>query len=246
MKKKQIINEGVNEDSSYVVKKNKKVNIFAFILCVAAAFMIWVFAMNAQNNNYTKTFDIEIEVVNKENLLTNTGLSVFGLTENKASITIQGKKTDVQKYTEKDFRAYIDLSSIDKVGYVSISVAVETPNNTVSVASLDTKSITVYADYLYSTEVPLRASSVTNNTMVMDTNVYNIKVSGPRAYVERIKTASVYIPYTDEYKEGDTVKSSDIRVFDTEKKQLSSLHMTFEPETVVVTIKKIEIKDEQQ
>ncbi|MBE6597117.1 MAG: hypothetical protein E7641_05545 [Ruminococcaceae bacterium] len=244
MKKNKNKNEVLEEDSSYVVKKSKKVNIFAFILCVIAAFFIWVYAMNAQNNNYTKTFAIEIEVVNRDSLLQNTGLSVFGLTEQKANITIQGKKTDVQKYSEKDFRAYIDLSSIEKVGYVSMSVAVETPSSAVTVASLDTQSITVYADTLYSANVPLRAACATDNTIVLGTNVYTINVSGPRAYVEKIKTASVYIPFSDEYKPDDTVKSSDIRVFDAEKKQLSSLHMTFEPETVVVSIVKVEIKDE--
>ena len=54
MKKNKNKNEVLEEDSSYVVKKSKKVNIFAFILCVIAAFFIWVYAMNAQNNNYTK------------------------------------------------------------------------------------------------------------------------------------------------------------------------------------------------
>ncbi len=240
MKKNKNKNEVLEENTSYTVRKNKKVNIFAFILCVVAAFFIWVYAMNAQNNNYTKTFAIEIEVVNRDSLLDKTGLSVFGLTEQKANITIQGKKTDVQKYSEKDFRAYIDLSTIDKVGYVSMSVAVETPSTSVTVASLDKQSITVYADTFYSANVPLRAACDTDNTIVLGTNVYTINVNGPRAYVEKIKNASVYVPFSDEYEPDDTIKSSDIRVYDAEKKQLSSLHMTFDPETVVVTVVKVE------
>ena len=35
----------------YVAKKNKKFNIFAFILCLLIAFVIWLNASNADNKN---------------------------------------------------------------------------------------------------------------------------------------------------------------------------------------------------
>lgn len=45
-KKKQ--NERVHDDGSYVVKKSKKRNIIAFILCLLIAFIIWLYASNME------------------------------------------------------------------------------------------------------------------------------------------------------------------------------------------------------
>jgi YbbR domain-containing protein len=39
------------DDSSYVAKKPKKFNIFAFILCVLIAFIIWIYASSVEEKN---------------------------------------------------------------------------------------------------------------------------------------------------------------------------------------------------
>ena len=38
------------DDGSYVVKKKRKFDIFAFIICVLVAFVIWVFAEGRAND----------------------------------------------------------------------------------------------------------------------------------------------------------------------------------------------------
>ncbi len=38
------------DDGSYVVKKNRKFDIFAFIVCVLVAFVIWVYAEGRAND----------------------------------------------------------------------------------------------------------------------------------------------------------------------------------------------------
>lgn len=43
-KRKQ--SERTHDDGSYVVKKSKRRNIVAFILCVLIAFVIWLYASN--------------------------------------------------------------------------------------------------------------------------------------------------------------------------------------------------------
>ncbi|MBQ8849951.1 MAG: hypothetical protein IJ011_06460 [Clostridia bacterium] len=39
-------NENVYDDGTYVVKKNRKESIIAFIICVLIAFAIWIYAKN--------------------------------------------------------------------------------------------------------------------------------------------------------------------------------------------------------
>jgi hypothetical protein len=46
--------EYVSDDGSYVVKKSKKSNIFAFILCVIIAFIIWLYAVSVETNEQKK------------------------------------------------------------------------------------------------------------------------------------------------------------------------------------------------
>lgn len=45
-KRKQ--NEMMSDDGTYVVKKNRKMNIVAFILCVLIAAVIWLYATNIE------------------------------------------------------------------------------------------------------------------------------------------------------------------------------------------------------
>lgn len=56
-KRKQ--NQFARDEESHVTKKNKKFNIFAFILCVLIAFVIWLNASNAETNDKETTIVIE-------------------------------------------------------------------------------------------------------------------------------------------------------------------------------------------
>lgn len=239
MKKEIEHNEQMDMSASDMGTKKKKFNIFAFVLCVIAAFMIWIFVMNTQNSTYTKTFAISIEVINEEKLLQNSGLTIFGAPEKQANITIQGKKIDIQKYSEKDFRAYIDVSSITEKGNHPVSVVVETPTNIVTVMAIDPKTITVYADKLESTDVSLEAYCQNGEEKyILSTEDVALKVTGPATYVEKIAKAKIRIPSAS-YNVGDTVLSSDIELYDAKSKQLSRLYMTFDPEEIKVIIKEI-------
>lgn len=42
--------QSARDEASYGAKKNKKFNIFAFILCVLIAFVIWLYASNLEDN----------------------------------------------------------------------------------------------------------------------------------------------------------------------------------------------------
>ena len=56
-KRKQ--NQSAREDSNRAEKRDNKFNIFAFILCVLIAFVIWLNASNAEDNNKETTIVIE-------------------------------------------------------------------------------------------------------------------------------------------------------------------------------------------
>ena len=46
-KRKQ--NENIEDDGNYVVPKNRKMNLFAFIVCLLVALIVWIYATNTEN-----------------------------------------------------------------------------------------------------------------------------------------------------------------------------------------------------
>ena len=56
MRKKKL-NIEEHDDGSYIVKKSRKSNILAFILCVLIAFVIWAYAVNKEQKIAEETAD---------------------------------------------------------------------------------------------------------------------------------------------------------------------------------------------
>ena len=232
-----------SDDGGYVVKKNKKLNIVALIVCVVVSFCIWLYVMNTQNNDYTKTFTITVEAINAERLEDETGLSVFGMSETQASVTISGKKSDIQKYTERDFRAYIDVSAIDQTGYASLNVAVELPTSDVKLMTVEPQKVTVYADRMQTKTIDLVAycnyGENDNKRFTFDKDRQPIEISGPSAFVDKIFDAQVEIPCLD-YEEGTIIPISmeSIKFHDNSEAHqvLSSLYIVLDTEQISVKV----------
>ena len=51
-------------DGSYIVKKNKRMNVLAFIGCVVLAFVIWIYVMNVKMSDNIKTFSTTLDIKN--------------------------------------------------------------------------------------------------------------------------------------------------------------------------------------
>jgi len=232
-----------NDDGSYVVKSNRKSNLVAFILCFLIAFCVWIYVMNIENGDYTKTFALSIEVVGEEELYQKTGLRVFedSSTVTVANITVQGTKVDVQKYKEQDFRAYIDVSSLTESGKASLGIHVETPTSTVKVISSDPTTIKVNVDYFKRAEVELKIKK--SEGIICAPDVSTITVSGPQDYVNQISYVQLVLS-DREYELGERVELSDVKVYDEKNKLLSNLNLTFAPKTVTVTIQGVETKND--
>ena len=50
-------NESSRDEANFVAKKNGKFNIFAFILCLLIAVVIWLYASNLDNKNKQEAMD---------------------------------------------------------------------------------------------------------------------------------------------------------------------------------------------
>lgn len=191
---KNINNSG---DGTFVVKKNKKLNILAFIGCIVLAFTIWIYVMNVKINDNSKTFTIKLDIRGESTLLNDRNYSIFGGSEIFVKVTVQGTISELNKCSEKDFGVYIDVSDIENAGMIPINIVVENQRNSVTVVSTDPVQTTVFVDErVNDKEVPLYAEvadGVLTEDQVIKISSDIIRVSGPKTYLNDISYAKIVV-----------------------------------------------------
>jgi len=220
----------VENDGSYVVKKNKRLNILAFIGCVILAFVIWIYVMNVKMSDNIKTFSKELYINNQ------TDYSVFG-TVDPIKVTIQGTKADLQKYTEGDFKVYVNISSVDEVGMTPLNVIVETPSASVNVVSVDPIVTTLMIDEKEQKDVPLTA--VLNNENVdvdLELNVDTISVVGPKMHVDRIAAARMVMRVSTSDIGKEIKPSTEILFVDEHDATVASSYLVYDASDISVKV----------
>ena len=186
-----------SDNGTVVAKKNKKISLLAFAGCFLLAFIIWIYVMNVKIYDNTKTFSIKLDIKGESTLLNDKSFSIFGASETLVKVTVQGSNADLQKYSETDFRVYVDVANIDKKGVNSLNVVVETPSTSISVISTDPVQTTVYVDEkVNNIKVPILV--VDEENKVLSSNKYDINVSelnlgGPKTYVSEIHSAKIVV-----------------------------------------------------
>lgn len=226
-------------DGTYIVKSKKKVNILAFIGCFVLAFIIWIYVMNVKLYDNTKTFSIKMDIKGESSLLNDRSFSVFGASETLVKVTVQGSNADIQKFSEKDFRVYIDVSNIEKKGVNFLNIVVETPSSSISVVSTDPIQTTVYVDEKVSNvKKPINVideEGETVSTNDYDINVGEINIAGPKSYVDEISYAQVVVD-TSRYidKERNQLAVSYIYFYNDNGQLFESPYLIYNASTIIV------------
>lgn len=177
-------------------KKNKTVSFIAFIVCVVIALVLWIYVMNAENSDYTKTFTVDLLVTGEEELLAERNLELFSEPSTvTVEITVQGTKVNVMKYSEHDFNASVDLSTVKESGFSVLNISVVSPSSSVTVVKTEPATATVFTDVhekktLVPTAVCLDDDPVTpkypTSALTVDTNGAEFYLDGPRSEIERV------------------------------------------------------------
>ena len=229
-------------DGTYVVKNKKKVNILAFVGCLVLAFIIWIYVMNVKLYDNTKTFSIKLDIKGESSLLNDKSYSVFGVSETFVKVTVQGSNADIQKYSEKDFRVYIDVTNIQKKGVNYLNIVVETPSAAISVISTDPVQTTVYVDEKIS-NVKVPIYTVNEEGQSLSLNKYNVNLSelnvgGPKTFVEEISYAEVVVD-TSSYVDIDQKQLvvSYIYFYNKDGQSINTPYLIYDTSAIIVTEK---------
>jgi YbbR domain-containing protein len=225
--RKQVVTEN---DGTYIVKKNKRMNVLAFVGCVVLAFVIWIYVMNVKMSDNIKTFSTTLGINNQ------TEYDVFG-NNDSIKVTVQGTKADLQKYTENDFKVYVNVSAVDETGMTPLNVIVETPSASINVVSIEPLVATVMIDEKVQKDVPLTAVfDDESEALSLELNTNTISVVGPKSHMDKIVGAKIVMKVSTSDIGKEIKPSSEIVFVDEYDVAVSSSYLVYSAEDISVKV----------
>ncbi len=182
---------------------SKRSSLIAKILCVFAAFCLWVYVMMVESPEYEETFShIVVDLVNADELLSEKELAIYNGYGTMIDVTLSGKKSVISKLTERDIVATADVSNITEGGNrYDCKITVDVPAGC-SLVGMSQETISVYLDKAASITVDL--TEMRDNTKLpegcytglIEFPVDKITVTGPTKVLDTVDRAVVMIDLT--------------------------------------------------
>ncbi len=218
---------------------HRKWDILAKILCVLAAFVLWVYVMSVESPEHEEPFShITVELENVEQL-TDKSLAVYNGYGTMIDVTLAGKKSVISKLKEEDIVATADVGDIDASGRYSCKVTVDVPSGCKLVGqSQDT--VSVYVDRADKVMLGLTEQRENTNlpegayTGTVEFPVDKVTVEGPAMVLDKIEKAVVTLDLTGVTK--TTTMTCPIRLVDKNGETVTSPYLNYYPAEVDVTV----------
>lgn len=193
-------------DSSVSIsdKPKRKLDIIPRLICLLAAFAIWIYMVNVNDTDLVSTVTVKIEIEGDETLLSERNLVVYGLDKTEVTLTVKGTNRDLINFTDADYKAVIDVSGITDSGKHSATVSVSTPSNSsITLSGSDNLSVSFYTDHSVSKSVPFNVSDSDVFTGVytysVESSAESITITGPESMVNSVESAIFQIPDAEYY-----------------------------------------------
>ena len=189
-----------NERIIIAHSKKKRLDIVAWIICLAIAFVCWIYFANMNDDDVTAEIKVVLDVVGEDSLKTDKGQMVYGLDTQEVTLVIKGTNRDIKKYSSSDYRVTVDVSKISGSGKHTLDLDAVIPGDStvkLAVESMSPQNVIIYSDQIYTAEVPLEVVNVGINTPytlgTITQSADKVKVTGPRAMIESISRAQFRI-----------------------------------------------------
>lgn len=170
-------------------------DILLMIVSVFIAVFVWFIIMWADSSIAERTFTgIDVEMEESKTMMEN-GLSVIQNITSTISVTVSGKRSDVNKLKESDISAYVDLSDVTVAGDKSFTVIVNDINK-VSVVDINPSVLNVKIDTKSSNEIQvfaeIKQAGFEDGVKISAIPMTEfITITGPASALNEIKYAQV-------------------------------------------------------
>lgn len=194
-------NTEVSENKNGSEGSKRRGDVFALILCLVVAFMLWAYVMSMESPTSERTFNgVKVSVSNMDILNETHNLSIVSESENLVvDVILQGKKSVLSKLTSDDIKAYIDVGNITDAGTHSLDIKyLPFPEGT-TFAGSSSGSMSMKVDTKTVIDVPIvvkyenciipEGYSIGEYILSTDT----VRVEGAKADLDKIKQAIINI-----------------------------------------------------
>lgn len=230
----------VGDSSSIEKNPVKKHNIIPKILCVFAAFFLWLYVMQTESpENEGVISSVTVDIENSVELQSSSGLSVYSRSGNIVDVKLRGKKSVIDKLKSEDIHAYIDVGTISTPGQHAVKVFVDLPEG-VNLVEPQPATISVYVDETSTVSVDV-FEHFENLVLVSPYELGDIRfefdsitVTGPKNKLNQIEKAMVDINMKD--KTSSFVTKSPIYLVDKGGKKIDMSYIITSVNEMDVTV----------
>lgn len=222
-------------------KPHSKSDLVAKILCVIAAFCLWIYVMQVESPEYEQTFShITVDLVNTDELVSERGLAIYSGYGTMIDVTLSGKKSVVSKLSNSDIVATADVSAITESGKrVYCSIMIDVPAGC-KLVGMSQEAVSVYSDEASQKTVALSENRENTclpedcYTGVVDLPVDMITVTGPLNALDGIDKAVVNLDLTGVT--GSVSINGDVILLDKNGEIYNSPYVEYSPREVTVDV----------
>ncbi len=228
-------------DGEELVRREPHTELIAKILCVVAAFCLWIYVMEVESPEYEQTFShIIVNLVNTDELVSQKGLAIYSGYGTMIDVTFSGKKSVVSKLTGKDIVATADVSAIEEGGSrYDCPIRIDVPAGC-KLVGMSQETISVYFDEASQTAVTLTEVRENTNlpancyTGVVEFPVDKVTVKGPAQVLSRIEKAVVRLDLSGVT--GTASMTEKVILLNQNGMEVESPYIEYYPREVAVTV----------
>ncbi len=223
------------------VKHEPHTELIAKILCVIAAFCLWIYVMQVESPEYEQTFSrIVVNLTNTEELVSKKGLAIYSGYGTMIDVTLSGKKSVISKLEEKDIVATADVSAVKEGGSrYDCPVTIDVPAGC-KLVGMSQGTISVYFDEASQAAVDLTEIRENTNlpedcyTGVVEFPVDKVTVKGPSKVLAGIEKAVVRLDLTGVT--GTVSLTEEVILLDKNGNEFESPYIEYYPREVAVVV----------
>lgn len=223
--------------------KNKEIGVR--VICVVAAFILWIYITDIQNPNRKQNLTLNVQLTNTDSL-SKENFALLPPNKYTVTITLQGPSSDIISAKPSQFSAVADLSgyALHK-GENKIPVQVDPLIQNSSVNIVEPFAyVKVYLDDLVEKNIPVRTSDIKLRTksgyMAFDPVMKpsTVSVSGASQFVNSV--SYVKPKYTEENDvEKNLEQNLSLEAYDNADRVISDVKINPENVDMIVPVKKI-------
>lgn len=234
------MNQNNSGETAKTRSRFRLADLWMWLACLLAAFVLWAYVMSSDPPTVSQDYPrltvtlVGIEEVEKRNLAIYSGMG------NTVDVTVSGKRSVISRLKEEDILVTADISNITDGSSYTVPVDVRAPEGCkVTAVSRNFISVTVDERITVYMDLTLQRDNQKNLPDgcyygAVDLPTDKIMVTGPRSFVNSVKTAQVNLDLAD-VKRTSSI-TADVKLLSVRDEEITSPYLVWLPSSVTVEV----------